>query len=43
MIRPTLNRIATWRRRERLAVEMTAMGAPTVRAEELKETKHALA
>jgi len=27
MIRPTLDRIATWRRRERLAVEMVAMGA----------------
>lgn len=27
MIRSTLDRIATWRRRERLAVEMTAMGA----------------
>lgn len=27
MIRPTLDRIATWRRRERLAVEMLAIGA----------------
>ena len=27
MIRPTLDRIATWRRRERLAVEMQRQGA----------------
>lgn len=43
MIRSTLDRIATWRRRERLAVEMQRMGARvTLTPEEARMRRRAL-
>lgn len=43
MIRTTLDRIATWRRRERLAVEMQRMGARvTLTSEEARWRRRTL-